>query len=107
MLGVQNENFWAQLQLREVELSREKPTDDSDVVFFSAQTKEDLQDVEVLKSCIKKNGFIWVIWPKGQKHIKEGDIRSAAKGAGLVDVKVVSFSDTHSGLKLMIPLNLR
>jgi len=34
-------------------------------------------------------------------------VRLAAKKVGLVDVKVVSFSDTHSALKLVIPLTKR
>ena len=32
---------------------------------------------------------------------------SASKEAGLVDVKIVSFSERLSGLKLMIPLEKR
>jgi hypothetical protein len=31
----------------------------------------------------------------------------AGKAAGLVDVKVISFSDTHTGEKFVIPLALR
>ncbi len=56
---------------------------------------------------MKKNGALWVVYPKGQKHITENDVMAAAKSAGLVDVKVVSFSETHTALKLMIPLSHR
>jgi hypothetical protein len=34
--------------------------------------------------------------------MKEQDVRDVMDGPGLVDVKVVSFSDALSGLKLMI-----
>jgi hypothetical protein len=47
--------------------------------------------------------MIWVVWPKGQKHIREDDIRRRAIACGLVDIKVCSFSDTLSALKLVIP----
>jgi hypothetical protein len=39
--------------------------------------------------------------------LREDDVRTAGPSAGLVDVKVVSFSDTLSGLKMMIPRALR
>jgi len=51
--------------------------------------------------------MIWAIWPKGQKHIGEGMIRDAALAQGLVDVKVMAFSETLSGLKLVIPIAKR
>jgi hypothetical protein len=50
-----------------------------------------------LERIIKRNGGIWVVWPKGQQHIRQADVMAAAKRAGLVDVKIVAFSDTHSG----------
>jgi hypothetical protein len=44
-----------------------------------------------------------VVWPKGQPQLKENDIIVAAIAVGLVDNKVVSFSETHSALRLVIP----
>jgi hypothetical protein len=60
-----------------------------------------------LRAAIEESGAIWVVWPKGRKEFREDDVRAVAPSAGLVDVKVVSVSDTLSGLKLMIPLALR
>jgi hypothetical protein len=56
---------------------------------------------------LKRDGSIWVVWPKGRQELKENDIIVAAKDAGLVDVKVIKFSETHSALKLVIPLARR
>lgn len=56
---------------------------------------------------LKRNGAIWVLWPKGQKRIKQSHVMAASKQAGLVDVKIVSFSERLSGLKLMIPVARR
>jgi hypothetical protein len=39
--------------------------------------------------------------------LKETDVIAAARDAGLVDIKVVKFSETHSALKLVIPLSRR
>ena len=48
-----------------------------------------------------------MIWPKGRKEFREDDVRAAGPDAGLVDVKVVAFSETLSGLKMMIPVAQR
>jgi hypothetical protein len=74
-----------------------------DLIFLDAETQEPLKKLAALKKAIQPGGAIWVVWPKGQKHIREGDVRAAALQAGLVDVKVCAFSETHSALKLMIP----
>ena len=52
---------------------------------------------------IEPAGAVWAVWPKGRKDLNENHVREAAFDAGLVDVKVVRFSATHSGLKLVIP----
>jgi len=67
----------------------------------------DLPRLESLRNSIKKNGAVWVVWPKGRKEFREDDVRAHGPKAGLVDVKVVSFSDTLSGLKMVIPLKER
>jgi len=50
---------------------------------------------------------LWIVYPKGQQHITEGDVLSAGRKAGLTDIKVVSFSRTHTALKFVIPVNKR
>lgn len=55
---------------------------------------------------IRRDGMIWVSWPKKASGVAsgvvEGDIRAAALPLGLVDVKVCAVDDTWSGLKLVI-----
>ena len=54
---------------------------------------------------MKPNGAIWVVAPKGKgAPLKDTEIMAAARSAGLVDTKVVSFSDSQTALKLVIPL---
>jgi hypothetical protein len=50
---------------------------------------------------------LWIVYPKGQKHITENDVLAAGRKAGLKDVKVVGFSPTHTALKFVIPLRSR
>jgi hypothetical protein len=56
---------------------------------------------------LKPAGALWVVRPKGRREITESDVMAAGKAAGLVDVKVVSFSDTHTAEKFVIPVAQR
>jgi hypothetical protein len=48
-----------------------------------------------------------VVRPKGRPEISEAAVMAAGKAAGLVDVKVVSLSATHTAEKLVIPVKDR
>ena len=55
---------------------------------------------------MRKDGALWVVRPKGAKtEVTEGATQQAGLEAGLVDVKVVSFSDTHTAEKFVFRLN--
>jgi hypothetical protein len=84
-----------------------KPQKNADLVFLGAEEKGDLQRLAALRAFLKPGGAIWVVYPKGVKPIKEADVMAASRAAGLVDTKVASFSATHTGLKLMIPIASR
>jgi hypothetical protein len=79
----------------------------SDVVFYWVEKPGRLDRLAGLKEHIHPDGAIWVIRPKGLPEFKETHVFEAATRHGLVDVKVVSFSDTHSALKLVIPIKDR
>lgn len=78
-----------------------------DVVFLGANAKKALSKLATLKGKIAVNGAIWVVRPKGVKTITERDVMAAAKEAGLVDVKVVRLSETHTAEKVVIPVASR
>ncbi|MGC4022156.1 MAG: DUF3052 family protein [Cyclobacteriaceae bacterium] len=63
------------------------------------------------KAILKKDGMIWVSWPKKSSKIKtdldENVIRDYALKKGLVDVKVCAVSEIWSGLKLVYRLTDR
>jgi len=77
------------------------------LIFYGAERRDDLQKLSDLRRKLKSDGALWVIRPKGSKAITEAEVMSAGKRAGLVDVKVASFSETHTAEKFVIPLSAR
>jgi hypothetical protein len=75
---------------------------DSDLIFFGARHREDLERIAEMKDYIRKDGAIWVVRAKGKdRAITETDVIQAGLAAGLVDNKIVSFSDTHGAMRLV------
>lgn len=78
-----------------------------DAIFFGVTREGDLSRLGKLKRSLKPNGALWIIRPKGRSEISERATMAAGKAAGLVDVKVVGFSATHTAEKFVIPLSAR
>ena len=78
-----------------------------DVLLYGADRREALERLPQLKRALKQNGALWIIRPKGSQAITESEVMAAGKKAGLVDVKVVSFSPTHTAEKFVIPRTAR
>jgi hypothetical protein len=107
VVGVDEAEFLKELQQRTDDVAFGKPKRDSDLVFVLMSERAQLAKLKTLRQSIKPEGAIWVVWPKGRKEFREDDVRAAGPDAGLVDVKVVAFSETLSGLKMMIPVAQR
>ena len=84
-----------------------RPIAPVDAVFVAANERSDLRRLATVQNFLKRDGAIWVIRPKGSPSISENDVMSAGKNAGLVDVKVVRFSETHTAEKFVIPVSKR
>jgi len=81
---------------------------DLDLIFVGARTARDLARLGGLTARIKPGGAIWLIRTKGAAAtVSETESMAAGRRAGLVDVKVVSFSDTYSAEKYVIPVAKR
>jgi hypothetical protein len=79
-----------------------------DLIFLGVHKTADLAKLGVLSSRLKPNGALWVIRAKGKgATVSESESMAAGKRAGLVDVKVVSFSETHTAEKYVIPVGKR
>lgn len=108
VVGVDDKEFLRQVRERASDVSRGKAAPESDFIFFAADSTRDLVKLKVLKKFIKSAGAIWVVSRKGKlATIRDVDVIRAAKAAGLVDNKVVGFSETYTSLKLVIPLAQR
>jgi hypothetical protein len=107
VLGVEDSAFLQELAGRVPDSVREKPSKDADLVFLAAEDLKTLARMKSLAGAIQKAGAIWVVYPKGQKHIREVDVIAAGKSASLTDNKVCRFSDTHTALRFVIPLARR
>jgi hypothetical protein len=104
ILGLDDGAFINDIQPFDPEFEERKPAADVDLIFFAAPQKKDLARLAQLRKSIAKNGAIWVVYPKGRQEIRELDVITAGKGAGLTDNKVCSFSATHTALRFVIPL---
>jgi len=84
-----------------------KPLKNSDMIFFGATTTSDLSGIKKLLPSLVANGAIWVVYPKGRAEITEVQVLNAGRESGLVDIKVVSYSATHTALKFVRPKDKR
>src|SRR5882762_2520641 len=111
-LGVDDEAFLAELERVVSQLSIGRALKESDAIFFGVTKETQLSRLEKLKASLKSNGALWVIRPKataktGRPAVPERAVMAAGKAAGLVDVKVVSFSPTQTAEKFVIPVAAR
>jgi hypothetical protein len=104
--GVRDPAFEARLRARGATvLKRRMPG--VDAVFARADHRDDLEGIPALARLIRRDGTLWILRRKGTKDVTESDTMQAGARAGLVDVKVVSFSDTHSAEKYVYRLRDR
>ena len=94
--------------LKEVVRGREKV----DLLHYFTMNRGYLvKDIKKIKSAVKKDGAIWISWPKKSSgiftDINENTIREVALKNGLVDVKVCAIDEIWSALKLVVPVKER
>ncbi len=104
VVGIADPHFIAELQQHGVRISSTAP---SDLIFCGVESRAALSALPGLAKRMKRDGALWTIRPKGSPHVSEADVMKAGKAAGLVDVKVVRFSETHTAEKFVIPKKLR
>ncbi|HXX18051.1 MAG TPA: hypothetical protein VEJ46_01490 [Candidatus Acidoferrum sp.] len=107
VLGVEDAAFLKELATIVRDVAIEKAQEEADLIFLGAENVKSLARVQSLEDSMKRNGAIWVVYPKGQKHIREADVMAAGKSAGLTDNKVCRFSETHTALRFVIPIARR
>ena len=102
VLKIDDASFLSDLEKRTPNVTR-RLSSECDVNFLGAEKESDLAALDRCRASLKKDGAIWIVNPKGQKSFNENDVLAAGKKAGLVDVKVVKFSETHTAHRFVIP----
>ena len=103
LIGRFPSEFGASLQEHGATLATPKASAAPHWIFFAADSCEDLADVKRVARSVRGITALWIVYPKGQKHIREADVRSSGLAAGLTDIKVTSFSPSHTALKFVLP----
>ncbi len=102
-LDVGDDNFRKDLRATAASFSDTRALKNSDLIFFGAAKTSDLARATKLSSSLASAGALWIVYPKGKQEITELQVIEAGRQAGLVDVKVVSFSAIHTALKFVRP----
>lgn len=107
LLGSFAADFLVSLEKHGATITRDKFAKDSPWVFLAVESPQDLKRLPSLAKSLRGAAALWLVYPKGQKSVTEADVRSAGLKSGLVDIKVASFSSTHTALKFVIPKSKR
>jgi hypothetical protein len=99
VLGIDDESFLSELGER---VSFGRDPQGAEMVFLAVNEPEHMTQLSQLKEQIARNGAVWVVFRKGQKVFNENDVLRLGLESGMVDVKVVRFSDKHSATKFVI-----
>lgn len=71
-----------------------------DILFYAADDAEALARIGDLVPSLAEKGALWVVSRKGKAAtVKDVEVMAAAKSFGLVDNKVVGFSETLTALR--------
>ena len=79
---------------------------ESDFIHMFVKTQKDFQkEFVAAKKSLRKDGMLWVSWPKKSSKVDtdldENIIRDFGLACGLVDVKVCAVDEVWSGLKFV------
>jgi hypothetical protein len=81
------------------------------VHVFAMQASGLAARLRSIRDAIAPDGMVWVSWPKKSSgmatDLSDVVVRQTALPLGLVDIKVCAIDDTWSGLKFVIPTELR
>lgn len=104
VVGPQDKAFLDEVRKAGVAFKDGRPSTPVDVLVYAAKELADLEAIADLRGGITPKGGLWVVYRKGKKDPSELDVIEAGRAAGLKDIKVARFSETHTALKFVIPL---
>src|SRR5437773_271555 len=71
LVGLRDEGFRRQLRERTRHVRTGPPRTELDTILFEVAAKSDLKKLDRLQSFLKRDGSIWVVWPKEREELKE------------------------------------
>jgi len=97
---------WISPLPEEVKIVMKSTKDDVDFVHLFVLKRKDFEkDFKAFKKNLKKDGMMWISWPKKSSKVPtdldENIIREYGLANGLVDVKVCAVDEVWSGLKFV------
>jgi len=100
ILGVADETLVAELAGRGA--APVNDLSDLDLLFYAADSAGELARIGELVPALADKGALWVCSRKGKAAtVKDVEVMAAAKSFGLVDNKVVGFSETLTALRFV------
>ncbi|MBL8552814.1 MAG: DUF3052 family protein [Phenylobacterium sp.] len=98
VLGVADHAFAGELAARDAALVNDLEA--LDLLFYAADSAGELARLGELVPALAERGALWVVSRKGKAAtVRDVEVMAAAKAFGLVDNKVVGFSDTLTALR--------
>lgn len=107
VIGKMEADFEAELKKVVPDFARGEIKKDTEYIFLIADAQKGLAQATNIAKVMKGAAALWIVYPKGRKELTENDVLATGRKAGLKDVKVVGFSQTHTALKFVIPLDKR
>jgi hypothetical protein len=103
VLGIGEPGFREELEQQTGAIAKDRKGKDCDLVFLGVEDRKGLEKIASLAGSLGDQAALWIVYPKGQKALTENDVLAAGRAAGLTDIKVVRFSETHTALKFVVP----
>jgi hypothetical protein len=107
IVGFDDDEFVRELEKAGATVSKGRAAKNSDLIFFGVEIAKDLKRFASLLPSLETNGALWALRRKGVAEASEALTMAAGKAAGLVDVKVARFSETHTAEKFVRPKDKR
>jgi hypothetical protein len=99
-IGVADDDFAGELAERGVDLLHDLA--ELDLLFYAADSVHELSRIDELIPALAEKGALWIVSRKGKAAtVKDVEVMAAAKSFGLVDNKVVGFSETLTALRFV------
>ena len=106
VLGLGDAGFEAELKAAGADVAA-RLRQDSDQIYVAIESSKDLERFKAVLASLKQGGAVWAIRRRGLKDASEAATMAAGIAAGLVDVKVARFSETHTAEKFVRPVKSR